>query len=68
MRGSDCFERIYAIFASFSNAHQDASGKWDLELTSPLECVESALWNFVGRTTMAIEVIAQRFDHHALRR
>ena len=68
MRGSDCFKRVYAVFASFTDANQDASSEWNFEFASPLERVEPALWNFVGCTSMTIKVVAQRFDHHALRR
>ena len=45
-----------------------SSSEWNFEFASPLERVEPALWNFVGCTSMTIKVVAQRFDHHALRR
>ena len=66
MRLGNCQQSIDAVFASFANAHQDPGGERNLQLASPLQRVEASLRHFVGRATMAFQIVAQRFDHHSL--
>ena len=68
MRLGNCQQRIDAVFACFVNAHQDSGGERNLQLASPLQRVEASLRHFVGRATMAFQIVAQRFNHHSLRR
>ena len=67
VRCGDRFECCDAVGAIFADAHQNASGEGNLQLAGELEGVQTTLWHFVGRATMAFKIIAQGFNHHALR-
>ena len=66
VRCRNCFKCSNAIFTVFTNAHQDAGGERDFEFASQLQCVESTLWHFVGRSAVTRKIIAQSFNHHSL--
>ncbi|CAB4757491.1 unannotated protein [freshwater metagenome] len=68
MRLGNCHQCVDAIFARLANAHQDSCGERNLQLACPFQCVEASLRHFVGRATMAFQIVAQRFNHHSLRR
>ena len=68
MRFGNGKQRCNAVFARFADADEDSRRERNLQFARPTESVESTLRHFVGSTAMACEVVAQRFDHHSLRR
>ena len=68
MRFRDRFEGRQTIGASLAESDEDARGERDAELSGIFERGQSTSRILVGRTAMTGQVIAQRFDHHALAR
>ncbi len=66
MRGRDGLERLDAVGSVLSDPDEDPRGERDGQLPGPLEGVEAAAGSLVGRTPVAVEVGAQRLDHHPL--
>ena len=67
MRTGQSHESIDAIAPCLADTHENAAGEGNLQISGGAQGVDAALGFFVGRSAMAIEIVAQRFEHHALR-
>ena len=66
MRRGDRLERGDAVGAGLADADEDAGGERDRELAGGLERGQAPLGRLVGRAAVAVEVVAERLDHHPL--
>ena len=61
-------QRGDAVSSRLADADEDAGGERDGEPSGRFECRQPSLGRLVGRTAMAVEVVAQRLEHHPLAR
>ena len=67
MRLGDRLECSDAVGSCLTDADEDAGGERDGEFARVLEGRKTALGGLVWSTTVTLEVVAQRLDHHPLR-
>ena len=67
VRGGQQHQRLDAVASGLPDAHEDPAREGDAQLPGCAEGVDAALGLLVGRTAVALEVVAQRLEHHPLR-
>ncbi len=66
--GGDRLEGLDPVVAGLADPHEDPAGERDPQLARSLEGGEAPLRRLVGGAPVGVEVVAQRLDHHPLRR
>ena len=65
--GGDRLERVHAVLAALTDAHEDPGRERDPQLAGELERRQTTRRGLVGCSPVALQVVHERLDHHALR-